>query len=308
MEANPYAEQTAANTSAGWLGDGPTVDVDLDGLREYALRIAEQRNFLESRADDLQVLAGYPAEAFAGDLLLGEVATIRTTLEANAREMAVYLDALRLALGDISVVASRIADIFQDTDATSAASINDVSSAFATPLPGTTTETGKPEFGDGVYRPDPNAPGSNNQIVQVATGPNGEHLQLKTLSVPGSPVVTTETVHGTNGVLLSTSTTLTSTRTDGPVETITQEKYDGDGALVSKIETRTTHVGDEVVARQVESVDGKGRTTELTTENLDPGTKENTVVTLRPGESGLLEETNRIVVGPRTAGPSPLGG
>ena len=50
---NPYADQTAKNTGAPWLGGGPTVDVDLEGLHRYATQMASRRQDLTSRAAHL---------------------------------------------------------------------------------------------------------------------------------------------------------------------------------------------------------------------------------------------------------------
>jgi hypothetical protein len=49
-------------------------------------------------------------------------------------------------------------------------------------------------------------------------------------------------------------------------------------------------------------VDSTGRTTHLTTEKLDPVTRETTTTTYEPGKSGLLEETNQVQTGTRTSG------
>jgi hypothetical protein len=316
---NPYPEQTSANAAAPWLRGGPAIDVDIDGLREYARLLMSQRADIAGRAGHLASLGEMPAGAFTGDVL-GEADAVRTGLQANAAELGAYLGKLAESLGNVANAAQTIAESYRSGDAVSAASLNDVLFAFgdkSVPRPaglpeslGTTYAEQQmagaatpPAADSALWREGPVTPVSAYQTVQISTGPNGERREVSTVTAPGGIVTATTTVADRNGETVSASTTRTSTRFEGPVRTMTVETFGADGKLAATTETTTAYDGPNVTEQSTETVDPEGRTTSLTTEKVDPVTKESTTSTYRPGEGGVLEETNRVTTGPRTAGP-----
>ncbi|MFC7533455.1 hypothetical protein [Actinoplanes sp. GCM10030250] len=285
---NPYAEQTSANTSTPWLDDGPGVDVDLDGLTEYARHMADQQADIASRAPYLASLGEMPGQAWRGDVL-GEADAVRAQLVANAGELSVYLGKLGASLGDVGRAARAIAEQYRSGDAVAAASLSDVLNAFAPRPAQPAPAADSPEWRVGVV-----TPVSAQQTVETSAGPGGERREITTFTAPGGATTTTTTVIGRGG---GTSTTRTSERTDGTIRITTEETFGADGTLNSTTETRQGY-GETTVT---EIVDSGGRTTSLTEEKVDPATGESTTSTYRPSESGLLEETNRVRVGARTS-------
>ncbi|MEU4427308.1 hypothetical protein AB0F81_42350 [Actinoplanes sp. NPDC024001] len=315
---NPYADQTSTNTSTPWLAGGPAVDVDLDGLREYARLMKTQQADIGSRAAYLGPLNEMPGQAWDGDVL-GEADAVRAQLLANAGELRVYLGKLAESLGNVGNAAQTIADSYRSGDALSAAKLSDVLFAFgdkSVPRPaglpegvGTTYLEAQiaggaapPPLDSPQWQAGPVTPISAYQTLQTATGPHGERRETLTFTAPGGAVTTTTTVYDRSGETVSTSTTRTSSRVDGPVSTTTQQTLGADGRPASTTETRTRTENGRVVEETTETVDAKGRTTQLTSEELDPVSRETTTTTYQPGKSGLLEETNRVETGTRTSG------
>ncbi|WP_328466833.1 hypothetical protein OHA21_47325 [Actinoplanes sp. NBC_00393] len=315
---NPYADQTSTNTSTPWLADGPAVDVDLDGLGEYARLMKGQQADIASRAAYLGPLSEMPGQAWDGDVL-GEADAVRAQLMANAGELNIYLGKLAESLSNVGNAAQTIADSYRSGDALSAAKLSDVLFAFGdknVPRPaglpegvGTTyldaqTAGGAapPPASSPQWQEGPITPVSAYQTLQIATGPNGERRETLTFTAPGGAVTTTTTVYDRSGETVSTNTTRVATRVDGPVSTTTQQTFGPDGKPASTTETRTRTEGDRVVEESTETVDAQGRTTQLTTEKVDPVTRETTTTTYEPGKSGLLEETNKVQTGTRTSG------
>lgn len=299
---NPYAEQTAANTGTPWLGDGPKVEVDLDGLREYARLLAGQQADLAARAAHLAPLSEMPHAAWDGDVL-GEAAAVRAQLLANAAELTIYLGKLGESLRNIGNAAQSIANRYRSGDATAAASLADVKAAFAV-TPGGTGSTGStvPTVDSPLWREGPVTPVNAYQTAQTAFGPDGARREVLTFTGPGGATTVRTTVAGPGGETISTGTTRTTVRQDGTVRTTTEETFGPDGELSATTTTRQVYDRSTVTDTSTETVDPRGRTTSLTTEKLDPATGETTSSTFRPDDSGLLEETARVRVGPRTAG------
>jgi hypothetical protein len=303
---NPYEAQTSVNTSTPWLDDGPAVEVDLDGLREYARLLADQQADIASRAAYLRPLGEMPDEAWNGDVL-GEADAVRAQLVANAAELMIYLGKLGESLRNVGNAAVSIADRYRSGDAIAAASLADVRAAFdATPAgagPGTAPKP-PPEADSAQWREGPVTPVSAYQTVQTAAGPDGERREVSTFTAPGGAITVTTTIFDRGGREISASTTRTTTREDGPVRTTREETFGPDGEVAATTETKQTYDRSTVTESSTENVDSKGRTTSLTTEKLDPDTGVKTTSTFRPDESGLLQQTNRIQVGPPTPGPS----
>ncbi|WP_433829072.1 hypothetical protein ACQP2E_07080 [Actinoplanes sp. CA-015351] len=316
---NPYPEQTSANATAPWLRGGPAVDVDLDGLREYARLLSSQQADMAARSGYLTPLTDMPATAFNGDVL-GEADAVRAGLQANAAELGSYLSKLAESLGNVANAAQTIAESYRSGDAVSAASLNDVLFAFgdkSVPRPAGLPENlgatyleqqmagtaAPPPADSALWQQGPITPVSAYQTNQTSTGPNGERREVSTVTAPGGVTTATTTIVDRNGETVSASSTRTSARVDGPVRTTTVETFAADGKLTATTETKTRYDGTSVTEQSTETVDAEGRTTSLTTEKVDPVTRESTTSTYRPDESGLLEETNRVSTGTRTSGP-----
>ncbi|WP_229073873.1 hypothetical protein [Actinoplanes sp. DH11] len=316
---NPYPDQTSANSATPWLRGGPPVNVDLDGLREYARLLASQQADIAARSGHLAPLSEMPAGAFDGDVL-GEADAIRAGLMANAAELSTYLGKLAESLGNVANAARTIAESYRTGDAVSAASLNDVLFAFGdkdAPRPaglpenlGTTYleqqlsgTAAPPPANSATWQEGPVTPVSAYQSLQTSIGPNGERREVSTVIAPGGVTTATTRVFDRNGETVTSSVTRTSSRTDGPVRATTVETFGADGELTATTETRERYEGTTVTERTTETVDAEGRTTALTTEKVDPATLGSTTSTYRPGDGGLLEETNRVTTGPRTPGP-----
>ncbi|BEL09184.1 hypothetical protein Q0Z83_073750 [Actinoplanes sichuanensis] len=315
---NPYAEQTAKNTSVPWLGGGPAVDVDLDGLRAYAASLANQQADIASRGVYLQPLGEIPGQAFTGEVL-GEADAVRARLVANAGELTVYLQKLAESVGNIGNAARTVADSYGSGDAIGAASLNDVLFAYGdagVPRPdGLPTGVGAtfrdqqsalaalpPAADSRDWTVTANVPLSAYQTMQTATGPNGERREVMTFTPPGGATTVTTTIFGSDGETVSSVTTRTSTRVTGGTEITVQENFGADGKPTGTTETRTEFDGDKVVGQSTEVRDGAGETVHRTVESTDPESREQVQVVSEPNEKGELVEKNRIVTGIATNG------
>ncbi|MEV0899341.1 hypothetical protein [Actinoplanes sp. NPDC049802] len=316
---NPYADQTAQNTRAPWLGGGPPVDVDLDGIREYATLMANQQTDIMSRAAYLAPLGQMPAAAFDGDVL-GEADAVRARLVANAGELTVYMQKLAESLGNIGNAARTIADSYGSGDAISAASLNDVLFAYgdkSVPRPeglpqgvGTTFQEQQaaaqpaiPAANSGEWTTTSVTPLSAYQSLETAVGPNGERREVMTFSAPGSGVTTvTTTMFGSNGETVSSVTTRTSTRQTGNVEINVEETFGPDGKQTGTTETRTRYDGEHVIGRSSEVRDAEGQVVHRTVETTDATNGEQVTVTSERDEKGRVVDTNRVVTGIATQG------
>jgi hypothetical protein len=315
---NPYAEQTAKNMGAPWLGGGPAVDVDLDGLRAYAASLSGQQADIAARAAYLRPLGEIPGQAFTGEVL-GEADAVRARLVANAGELTVYLQKLAESVGNIGSAARTVADSYGSGDAVGAASLNDVLFAYGdvtVPRPaglpagvGTTFREQQsalaalpPAADSRDWTVTANVPLSAYQSMQTATGPNGERREVLTFTPPGGATTVTTTIFGRDGETVSSVTARTSTRVTGGAEITVQESFGADGRPTGTTETRTEFDGDRVVGHSTEVRDGAGETVHRTVESTDPATREQVQVVSQRDEEGDLVEKNRIVTGIATSG------
>ena len=320
---NPYAEQTSKNTGAPWLGGGPAVDVDLDGLREYATLLSNQQADIASRAAYLGPLSQMPGQAFRGDVL-GEADAVRARLVANAGELTVYLQKLAESVGNIGSAARTVADSYRSGDAIAAASLNDVLFAYgdkSVPRPeglpagvGQTyqelqasTGPAAPAADSAAWRITSTTPISAYQTLETATGPNGERREVMTFTPPGGAVTTTTTVLGGNGAVTSAVTTRRSTRITGNTEITVAEQFGADGRQTGTTETRTRYDGERVIGRSTEVRDAGGETVHRIVEATDSTTREQVTVTSERNEKGDIVEKNRVVTGIATTGGDPTG-
>ncbi|AEV82478.1 hypothetical protein ACWT_1460 [Actinoplanes sp. SE50] len=273
---NLYPDTTKQNTHQPWLDEHTPVDVNLDGLREYAKLMGKQQTQLQDDLGRLTHLYDSPFKAWDGHVL-GEAANIRQQLTNNAGELQAYMGYLAQAFYNIGSAAQTIADIYSDGDATGAASLNDVLFAFgdkSIPRPhglprniGRTyldavTEQAK---SDPVAIPGETSPEWGNPTVttlspyqskEVSVGPGGQHMEKVITSVPGSGVtIETVTIFNAKGQQLSTKSTRTTTSFDASTHSIvtsTESSQDG-RATGSSVNTKTyagTRLADETTVNK----------------------------------------------------------
>ncbi|HWS31325.1 MAG TPA: hypothetical protein VN408_01135 [Actinoplanes sp.] len=327
MDANnPYADQTTRNTGAPWLGGGPAVDVDLDGLRDYATAMSNQQQDIAGRSAHLLPLTEMPGAAFDGEVL-GEADAVRARLVANAGEFTVYLQKLAESVGNIGNAARVVANSYGNSDAVSAASLNDVLFAYgdkSAPRPqglpdnvGATfqdlqTAVGPlpPAAGSTAWQPTSTTRIAAHQTLEIATGPHGERRDVLTFSPPGGPVTTTTTIYRASGETDSSTTTRTSTEDSDDLRITVEETFAADGNKTGTTETRTRYDGTETVGRSTEIRDASGETVHRTIETIDSSTREQVTVVSERNDQGEIVETNRTVTGVRTGGepstPAPI--
>lgn len=326
-DVNPYAAQTSQNTRTPWIGGGTPVDVDLDGLRDYAKHMLDQQMDLASRTSHLTHLHDMPFEAWE-NAVLGEAAFVRQQLAGNASELSTYLTHLGRALFNIGCAAQTVADIYNAADGTSAAELSDVQFAFgdkSVPRPeGLPPGIGQ-TYSEALMASDPSvatpagsaewrAPTETTvspyQSSQVSEGPNGQTREIVTTNVPGTGMtVVTTTVYGRDGTVLSSSSTRTTTTFSGNVETTRAESSAG-GRPSGSSTTTTTYAGGDVASRQTVNVGPDGRPTGSRTESTDRETGEQTETTTSVDENGRSHVSDRVVIGRETEGlnavPDPI--
>ncbi len=320
-DVNPYAAQTNQNTRAPWLGSGTPVDVDLEGLREYAKHMLDQQMDLASRTSHLTHLHEMPHEAWEG-AVLGEAAFIRQQLAGNASELSTYLTYLGRTMFNIGCAAQTVADIYNSADGTSAAELSDVAFAFgdkSVPRPAglppgigqTYSEAlmaGDPSVatpaGSAEWRAPTETVVSPYQTTQVSEGPNGQTREIVTTNVPGSGVtVMTTTVYGRDGRVLSSSSTRTTSSYDADRNVQTQRvETSSGGRATGSSTTTTTYAGGDVTSRQTENYGPDGKPTGGRTETTDRETGEQVETTTGVDENGRPEVTDRVVIGRETEG------
>lgn len=326
-DTNPYAAQTGHNTRAPWIGGGTPVDVDLEGLREYAKHMLDQQMDLASRTSHLTHLFDMPHEAWEG-AVLGEAAFIRQQLAGNASELSTYLTYLGRTLFNIGCAAQTVADIYNSADGTSAAELSDVMFAFgdkSVPRPeglppgiGQTYSealmAGDPSVatpaGSAEWRAPTETTVSPYQTSQVSEGPNGQTREIVTTNVPGSGMtVVTTTVYGRDGTVLSSSSTRTTSTYVNNVQTTRVESSAG-GRPTGSSTTTTTYAGGDVTSRQTENFGPDGKPTGSRTESTHRETGEQIEITTSVDENGRPHVTDQVVVGRETPGqnavPEPI--
>jgi uncharacterized protein YukE len=322
---NPYGQQTYENTTEPWLSDTTPVDVDLDGLQEYAKHMSDARTNLMSQQAHLSHLMSTPMQAWNGNTL-GEAAYTRSQMLANASEFTSYLAVLGATLMNIGSAAQTVADIYNSADGTSAASLSDVLFAFGDPtvdrpssLPkgiGKTYDdavreqqakaTEAPPADDSQWHPPVQTVNSPYETVLVSYSSTGQRREVTTTSSPyGGPVVVTSVTYDAKGKAISTTSTRTSYSYDyaNGVSTKTVESYTGD-KLTGKAVTDTTYNGTtgEAAKTATTNTDGAGKSTGGRVETVDPKTGEQVTVTTSTDKDGKPVETDRVAVGKATPG------
>jgi hypothetical protein len=317
---NPFQDTTDYNTSTTWLNDQQPVDLDLDGMADYAqsmLRIIENLMAEQGYVDDL---ASRPMTAWVGDVL-GEAEYVRTRMRDNSTEFTEYLQRLRDAILNIGMAAQTIADTYASTDGWSSASLNTVLFAFADPdasrpsglPPGIAVQTyedmrreqeaqqagqpppeGSPAWGD-PERWD-SVTSDDGTVTQTASTADGHRMEIVTTGTGTGTVVTTTTVFAPGGATLSTSSQR-STTSSYPYGTITTTTGTRDGQA-TETTTRSTYTGGPGMTETVTSTDPQGNETSrrtVVTETNDDGSQ---TITTRNAAGEVIDQ---VQVGAQTA-------
>jgi hypothetical protein len=325
---NPYGDQTAQNTDPSWLAGTTPVDVDLDGLREYAKHLSDASMDLSSQQGHLMHLLSMPNDAWSGRSL-GEAEFVRSQMMANASELTSYLAVLGLSLMNIGNAAQTVADIYHSADGMSAASMNDVLFAFG--VSGADRPDGLPKKIGQTYEQAVTAGAagtatapqsglwgtptttilSQYETRQKSIGPGGQTREISTTTSPwGGPVVETTVVRSADGKVLSTTSSRTYNSYNYATKTSTEtvESYTGD-QLTGKAVTATTHGSDGSVSQEAttnydgtKNKDGTDHVSGKRDESVDQTTKVQTETTSSVDKDNKSHETDRVVIGAATPG------
>jgi uncharacterized protein YukE len=321
---NPYSDQTYKNTTVEWVSDSTPVDVDLEGLRQYAKKMSSASANLMSQQGHLSHLMQMPLQAWEGSTL-GEAEFVRQQMMANASELFSYLGVLGVTLMNIGNAAQTVADIYDSADGTSAASLNDVLFAFGDPtvrrpanLPKNLGETydqrvlaeqekakNPPPVDESQWQAPTQRIISPYETVMTSNGPNGQRREVATTASPyGGPVVVTTTVYNAKGKVTSETSTRTYESYDytknvatQTVETYTGQKLNGKSVTETHYSTTTG----EVVKTTTTNSDADGKATGGRAETTDQKTGEQTEDTTAV-KKGKTVVTDEVVVGKATPG------
>jgi len=260
---DPYGGQTAANTSPGWLNTtkDEVIDLDLDGMAEFAKDMVKVQDYLNARTGQLQLLAEMPTDAWEGNVL-GEAGYIRSMMMNNYKGFTQYFSYLSIALSNVGMAAQTISDIYGSSDGWSAASLDAVSWAFGAPPENAPDWVNQP--------PRTNADGS---VTAIALGPDGQRKEITTFSVPGGgPTIVTTTLYDAKGKVVTQHSERTVTVQRGN-SVVTRTEYTGpDGKPAGAQEKFTTYgaAGQETAhGRVTYGADGKPTSTTTDTTGAD---------------------------------------
>lgn len=313
---NPYENETSENLRFDWSDGRADIDVDLDGMAEYAQHVVDIQRHLLDNMGSLSLLASLPGKAWEG-IVLPEGAYTMTRMLNNYNELQVYLSHLATALMNVGSAAQTVADSYGATDGWSAADLNAIEFAFG--VSGAERPSGLPPmiegttywdaYFDSLDNGDTAAPPATSplwtdagrttnpdgSVTRTATGPNGQRMEIRTFTVPGSSqTVTTTTVYAANGTQLSSSSTTTSTYLNG--NTVVKRTTNPDG---STTEERTAYEGGEVSSQSTVNQDADGNTTSSTETVTNP---DGSQTTTREDAEG--EESHVVTIGEQTEGGS----
>jgi hypothetical protein len=319
---NPYQQQTNQNTSTNWLDDQTPVDLNLDGMGEFAKHVVTIGENLGSHSGRLDLLASLPSQAWEGGALPEGIYSMKEMLR-NYTELQQYVNYLQIALKNIGMAAQTIADAYSSTDGWSAASLDAVNFAFGDPnvkppagLPPWVTgktywdayfesqaqgqqsgATANTQWKDDGQRVNP-----DGSVTQRSVAPDGRAMEITTFNVPmgGGSVVTTSVI-GTDGKVLSSTSQRSNSYLDGNSVITRTTSYDADGHPTGS-KSKTVTYGDhgQVQAEGTTSYDKDGKQTAstqtttdsdgsqtITTKSADKVTREVHVGTQTDGISGM---------------------
>jgi YD repeat-containing protein len=142
-EQDSYKKATEVNTRTDWLSDQKEVDLDPDGMADFAQTMKTIQDNLQSERLRLTDLNTVPMKAWDGPVL-GEADFLRTRMAENATELSQYLARLATGLLNIGMAAQTISDTYGAADGFNAIELNTVRYAFAEP--GANRPAGLPGF------------------------------------------------------------------------------------------------------------------------------------------------------------------
>jgi hypothetical protein len=313
---NPYYEQTNVNTNQPWVGDGLPVDIDLDGMTEYAEQMEAASRDVITRFGNLMPLAQMPFNAWDGETL-GEAKHFRDQFQLNAQELFQYLRNLSTALLNVGMAAQTVADAYGNSDGWSAADLDAVMFAFG--MPGAARPEGlHPMVGNETYWGQqfkqqeegtaPIDPGSTEWgeettstwpygSVTTATHPNGQTREILIESVGGGTLTTT-TVYARDGSIVTQTSQMVSREYVGNSTRTTTTNYDRDNNVTGRTEQNSTYNDDGDVTRASTSTyDGSGNLANTVTTSTGSDGSQTTRTTNAEGEV-----TNESATGANTEG------
>ncbi len=299
---NPYQEQTGHNTDTAWLDGHKPVDVDIDGMVDFAKNMVTVKGNLDGSTSYLDLLGSLPSQAWEGGVL-GEAAYIAQRMGFHYAEFMQYVMFLSQGLNNIGMAAQTIADAFQGTDGWSAATLDTVEFAYgdtgrgAPPgLPtGFPTKTWQQAFDENAAKGNGAMSGQLDQwTVQstVSAGPatittyvNQDGL-TRTITAYGG--TTTTTLKAADGNVISSSSQTSSTELVGNTVVTTTAFYDGKGNRTGSRTEETTSSGGQVTEHRTETraPDGTVTGTKTTTTNSD---RTQTITTTRGNDTRVVE-------------------
>lgn len=317
-EQTPYEAQTDANTSQEWLSDQEPLDVDLDGLSDYASNMKTISDNLRDLSGQLQLLQTLPTQAWEGDVI-GEAAYMRHRFIGDYAELQQYMANLQQALMNIGMAAQTIADAYRDTDGWSAADLNAVKWAFGdhtVPRPAGLPdgieyktffelqhEQRQAQLGDeqsdrpaAVWSDQP--PQTQDGVTTfVATNQYGETRTMTERYVPGVGRVITTVVTDRSGKEISrTEQTTWSAQVAGNVHQSTQTTK-VNGEVTGKTVTTTVTNGSGGYSETTSNLDASGNVTGSTERTVDANGNQ---VIIRRDSDG--NEIQRVHIGADTPG------
>jgi len=297
---NPYESATRHNTNTEWLNEQEPLDVELDGLTDYAKNMKTLSENLRDLQSALDMLGTVPTDAWE-NMVLPEMAYMRHRFLGNYAELSQYLAQLQTALMNIGMAAQTVADAYRGTDGWSAASVDAVRFAFGdhsvAPPGDLPSGFNYQTYFDALNQQNQQGGGSDNrpdaQWSTPVQQPDGSFVsynqygEKRVLTQDGN--VFTITHYDRNGNKLSevqqTSTSVAPTSYFHFTETTTRTTY-GDTQSVSRTttarnsnpgggytETTTTYRGSEVTSTTTRTVEADGSQV-ITTTSPDGDSRE----------------------------------
>jgi hypothetical protein len=321
---NPYQDQTTANTDRHWLDDQKPVDVNLDGMAEFAKNMVTIKENLSSHQRQfIELLGSLPTAGWKGGAL-PEGAYARKMMMDNFLDFRQYLTQLGTALNNIGMAAQTIADAFSGEDEWNAATLDAVNWAFgdtdARRPPGLSQfVTGKTYY-DAYFEALAQGSESTNtagvqwtqqtpvsfsygpytETLQRATAPDGRVQEIRTVSGPNGTTITTRLL-SPDGHVLSETSQEKYTYTNGNSVVTQTTNFDADGNRTGSTTKRTDPTtGDETTTQY--DADGRETTSHSTMTGTE-GTQTTTTDVTTYDEHGraTTTETQHLETGENTA-------
>lgn len=315
---NPYRAQTTLNTDKAWLDTGTEqLDLDLDGMNDFAINMATLHDNLQGRTGHLNLLDRLREQAWQPGAL-PEAQYLKARLQQNTSEFRQFFLNLAMACNNMGMAAQTIAYAFQGTDGWSAATLDAVNFAYGDRSVGVPpgfpgqlgTKTWSEQMAENAANGVPTTSGEIDQwtdraTVTDATGTHhtainqeGMVRTMTVFTVPGSGVtITTTTVTNPQGKVVSTTSkrAYTYLDKDNAVVRVTTD-YDAQGNETGSRKERTLYGPDgQPKEESTASFNAKGeQTASSSTRTNDDGTQ---TITTTSGD-----QTRTVHIGEQTPG------